>query len=138
MIFDLTRQLFCNHDQCSECRSMTRMKPRNKASCTSEVLVGGQVVGALSHLSVVQTDGLDVIGGRFTLAWHRLAEQPFAANELTLRVIYTFQGQTHYFTIPDVQIVHEGCVMIIESLDELLGIEVPFFAKTMETRTVLE
>lgn len=123
MIFDLS---------ITETGEHTRMKPRNRVRCEGEVLVHGEVIGALSSLAVCASTEMHIVGGHFILAWHRLYAE-FGADEITLRAIYTEQDKTRTWTFPNVQVIYEGAPLVIASLDELLGLEVPFFVATMET-----
>ncbi len=74
------------------------------------------------------------MGGQFTLEWHRMGAQELC-DQLDIEVIYEDPSGTKRWYLPDIQVIYEGAVLAISSLDELLGATQTFFGTRMEHYT---
>jgi hypothetical protein len=125
MIFDLTHL---------EGGPTQRFKPRNKVSCEGRLWCRGYEIGSLGSLAVAYTPQTSIVGGQFSLEWHRYNHVP--PDPLEIRVALNERGNQTNWKIHNVQLIVDGVPLGITSLADIIGKTVTFFATGFEKSTV--
>jgi hypothetical protein len=118
----------------TESQETLRFKPRNKASCKGVLKYDNIEIASIRNIAIAVTPSLALVGGTFSLEWHRMnRDDLFEGLPLSIEIEYEEVGKLpKRWLIPDIQLMYEGSVLAVQSLTELIGSTIVFFAHHME------